>query len=111
MANLFKSFIKILYVVVFPILFIFISYQLITNYSIDTEMYAALGIIGIAVFANATMYLAFMSKIKMVPKITVEFVPIFGFAFGVDTDNRRTSVLLLLPFISFEIKVSKKREQ
>ena len=45
-----------------------------------------------------------MSRVRMLPKITVELVPIFGFAFGIDPNNtaNKISWLLLIPFVSFE---------
>jgi uncharacterized membrane protein HdeD (DUF308 family) len=110
MKKLFKSLIKIIYVVVLPIAFILASYYLIENYDVSASILMAMLLIGICIVANAVMYLVFMSKVKMLPKIYVEILPIFGFAFGVDPSDNDDNMtwVLLIPFVSFEFRSTKR---
>ena len=109
MKHLFRALIKILYVVVLPIAFIYASYYIVSYYDVTPTILMAMLLAGICIVANAVMYLVFMSKVKMLPKVYTEFIPIFGFAFGVDPDiNHRVSWLLLIPFVSFEFSIEKK---
>jgi len=109
MKNLFKSLIKIIYVIVLPVLFVIGTYHFVTNYTVNTTLLLLITLLGVAVVANSVMYLVFMSRVNMLPTCKVEFIPIFGFAFGVDPDqHRKVSWLLLLPFVSFEFSVKKQ---
>ena len=84
MQNIFRSLIKIIYVVILPIAFIVSSYFILNKFEVSTGLLVGITLIGAALIANAVMYLVFMSKVKMLPKATIDIVPIFGFAFGVD---------------------------
>jgi len=99
-----RSFVKILFVVIFPISFIYLCFHLLNTYGGSTGLIVSLLLLGACVLINSLMYLVFMSKVKMLPKVTVEVVPIFGFAFGIDPNNndKKISWLLLIPFVSFE---------
>ena len=110
MKNLFKSLIKIMYVVVLPIAFIIASYHIIANFDVSAGILMAMLLIGICIVANAVMYLVFMSRVKMLPKVYVELLPIFGFAFGVDPsdDEGNMTWILLIPFVSFEFRSSER---
>jgi hypothetical protein len=109
MKSFVRSLVKILYVVVLPLAFVIGTYNFVTNYDVDTFMLTLITLVGVVVVANSVMYLVFMQKIKMFPNVKVEFIPIFGFAFGVDPDiNHRVSWLLLIPFVSFEFSIEKK---
>ena len=104
MQNIFKSLIKIIYVVILPIAFIVSSYFILNKFEVSTGLLVGITLIGAALIANAVMYLVFMSKVKMLPKATIDIVPIFGFAFGVDPHDNpdKISWLLLIPFVSIE---------
>ena len=110
MKNFFKSIIKILFVVIIPIGFICGVYKLLNTYdTYNTGIMFALILVGIAVMTNAIMFVTYMSKVRMLPKATIEILPIFGFAFGVDPNRNNGEInwILLLPFISIEF-TSKK---
>lgn len=110
MKHLFRALIKILYVVVLPIAFIYMSYYIVSHYDVTPTILTAMLLAGICIVANAVMYLVFMSKVKMLPKVYTEFIPIFGFAFGVDPDTNEGHMawILLIPFVSFEFRSSKR---
>ena len=110
MKHLFRALIKILYVVVLPIAFTYVSYYIVSHYNVTPTILMAMLLAGICIVANAVMYLVFMSKVKMLPKVYTEFIPIFGFAFGVDpdTDEGHMNWILLIPFVSFEFRSSKR---
>ena len=47
--------------------------------------------------------LTMMRKTKLLPKITTEFIPVFGFAFGVDGSfSHYNKWVLVLPFVAIE---------
>ena len=109
MKHLFRSVLKTLFVVVLPILFIIGAYMILTMYETSAVILITLLLVGIAVVANSVVYLVFMSKVRMLPKASIEVVPIFGFAFGVDPHHKvdEISWLLLLPFVSIEFRSKK----
>ncbi len=109
MKNLVRSLVKILFVVILPIAFIIGAYKILTMYESSALVILTLVLVGLAVVANSIMYLVFMSKIRMLPKASIEVVPIFGFAFGVDPHHKvdEISWLLLLPFVSIEFRSKK----
>ena len=52
---------------------------------------------------NAIFYLTMMRKTKLLPKVTVDFIPIFGIAFGVDGSfSHYNKWVLVLPFVAIE---------
>ena len=51
------------------------------------------------------MYLVFMSKVKMLPKATVDIVPIFGFAFGVDPHENPDRDILVIAYTVCKYRV------
>lgn len=108
MKSFIKSVIKILFVVILPLAFVIGTYNLVTNYEVSTLMLFLVTLLGVIIVANSVMYLVFMEKIRMFPNVSVEFIPIFGFAFGVDPNiKHRVSWLLLIPFVSFEFSIEK----
>ena len=108
-----RSFVKILFVVIFPISFIYLCFHVVNTYGGSTELIVSLLLLGVCVLFNSIMYLVFMSRVRMLPKITVELVPIFGFAFGIDPNNtaNKISWLLLIPFVSFEFTSNTSKDE
>ena len=108
-----RSFVKILFVVIFPISFIYLCFHLANTNGASTELIVGMILLGICVIFNSIMYLVFMSRVRMLPKITVELVPIFGFAFGIDPNNtaNKISWLLLIPFVSFEFTSNTSKDE
>lgn len=109
MKSIIKSIIKIVYVIVIPIIYTIAAIKISTEYDISNTLIAGLIIGGICVILNSVIYLAVLANVRMWPKITAEFIPIFGLAFGVDptSDKDKMTWLLLIPFISFEFTVKK----
>ena len=109
MKSIIKSIIKIVYVIVIPILYTFTAITVSTKYDISNTLIAGLIIGGVCVVLNSVIYLAVLANVRMMPKITTEFIPIFGLAFGVDptSDKDKMTWLLLIPFVSFEFTVKK----
>jgi len=109
MKNFFRSLIKILYVVILPIAFIVSASYVVSNYEVTTTLLVVLVLLGTCIVANAVMYLVFMSRVKMLPKVHVDLIPIFGFAFGVDPHDSDDTIswILLIPFVSFEFRSKK----
>ena len=109
MKNLIKSFIKVLYVIVIPIMYAWSAYYAVTTYDLGTAYIITLLLVGVAVALNSVVYMSILAKTKMLPKLQVEFIPIIGVAFGVDpnSSHKEMSWSLLLPFISFEFRVKK----
>ena len=100
MKNFFKSIIKILFVVIIPIGFICGVYKLLHTYdTYNTGIMFALILVGIAVMTNAIMFVTYMSKVRMLPKATIEILPIFGFAFGVDPNRNNGEINWILLFL------------
>ena len=106
MKNIFRATIKILFVVVIPVIVSALVIKFFLNYQGDTWMgdpivgLAALGIV--VVWANALFYSVFLASTKVLPKITVQTVPMFGFAIGVD--QAAWSWIVLIPFVSIEFR-------
>lgn len=109
MKSIIKSLIKILYVILIPIIYTFTAITVSTKYDISNTLIAGLIIGGVCVVLNSVIYLAVLANVRMWPKITAEFIPIFGLAFGVDptSDKDKMTWLLLIPFVSFEFTVKK----
>ena len=53
------------------------------------------------------MYLGWMSKTSIVPKVSVQFLPVFGFAIAYDNIDKW---ILILPFCSIEFKRKDRTE-
>ena len=110
MKNLIKVSIKLLFVVILPILItISVVYLLKDSSAFNGGVVSwvlAITLL-VCIYGNAIMYLGWMSKTSIVPKVTLQFLPVFGFAIAYDNIDKW---ILILPFSSIEFKRKDRNE-
>lgn len=100
-----RSLIKLLFVVILPVVGTYGFVMAIPHLSIASGV--MLGSVVLGLYGNAICWTVFMDKTRMLPKVTHNFVPVFGFAIGLDytIEEPETSWIVLLPFNTFEITI------
>ena len=122
MKKLIKSLIKIFFVIVMPVvslmlLFTFIMAKATTTVinTLGASVEEPFPITGIVLITVSTFILAvivgrYLHYVHMLPKVTIEFLPMVGIGMGFDKDFKRVpSVHILLPFCALEITQNLKR--
>lgn len=112
MKIMLKSFVKLFFVVLLPIIVTITLGNLTLDRSdsmITGDHYLlGLGLLTILIgtYINCIFFASFMSKTDMLPKFKFEFAPVFGLALAVDTKGygKGMAVLVVLPFFTIELK-------
>ena len=110
MKNLIKVSIKLLFVVILPVIITISVVYLLKDSSalIGGAVSWVLTITTmLIVYANAFMYLGWMSSTNILPKVSGQFLPVFGFAIAHDKWDKW---VLILPFYTIEFKRKVKNE-
>ena len=110
MKNLIKVSIKLLFVVMLPILItISVVYLLKEGSTLNGGVisWVLSMTLLLIVYANAFMYLGWMSSTNILPKVSGQFLPVFGFAIAHDKWDKW---VLILPFYTIEFKRKDKNE-
>ncbi len=104
MKNLVKKFIKLLYVVIVPILGIVSSALYFNEYG-SGYMPVTIIIVSMSIFCilNAVFFTVFMDKVILLPKIDARFESIIGLGVA----WQKTSLMIVLPFTTIEVKWKK----
>lgn len=110
MKKLMKSLIKVLFVIIMPVTYIYISYNWFMN---DNFLIPGLAmiLIGVLVTVNAAFYYSFMSNTKMFPGVTGEFAPVVGLGLGFDRAYYTHKIIILIPFCLLEITTWNKKKK
>ena len=122
MKKLIKSLIKIFFVIVMPavslvLLFTFTMAKATTTV-INTlggcvaEPFPITGIIlmTVSTFILAVIVSKYLHYVHMLPKVTVEFLPVIGIGIGLDKSYKRNlGVVIILPFCALEISQHSKK--
>jgi len=105
LKSIIKSLIKMLFVVILPLVGTYGFVMAIPLLNLSLNILAGSLLLG--VYANAICWVSFMSNTRMFPKVTHHFVPVFGFAIGLDytLEKPETSWIVLLPFNTFEVTI------
>tara|TARA_Y100000768_G_C23981979_1_gene686404 strand:+ start:2090 stop:2449 length:360 start_codon:yes stop_codon:yes gene_type:complete len=115
MKKIFRAIIKILFVVVIPVIVSALVIKFFLNYQGENwigDPIVGLAVLGIVVvWANALFYSVFLAKTKVLPKITVNTVPMVGFAIGADSARDPWSWIILIPFVSIEFKTPYEKNE
>ncbi len=115
MKKIFRAIIKILFVVVIPVIVSALVIKFFLNYQGESwigDPIVGLAVLGIVVvWANALFYSVFLAKTKVLPKITVNTVPMIGFAIGADSARDPWSWIILIPFVSIEFKTPYEKNE
>ena len=115
MKKIFRAIIKILFVVVIPVIVSALVIKFFLNYQGESwigDPIVGLAVLGIVVvWANALFYPVFLAKTKVLPKITVNTVPMIGFAIGADSARDPWSWIILIPFVSIEFKTPYEKNE
>jgi len=102
-----KSIIKLFYVIILPLAVSVsgISYLMNSN----DPSYIAVAVLVLAVIFNAVFWNVHWDKTSLIPVVNFEWAPIVGFALGVDYGYKRDpSLMIVIPFMTFDIKRRKK---
>ena len=107
MKKLIKSLIKIFFVVVMPV----VSMALLFVTTLSKSAENPFPIAGIILIVMCTCILAiivskYLHYVHMLPKVDIEFLPLFGFGIGLDRGHNKklVDIIVFIPFVSFEIK-------
>ena len=108
MKSLFRSILKLIYCVIFPISMIWLTVYMSHYARVEMNMLSemTLYICTIAVCFNSIFWFVMMSNTRIIPK---KYIPKFstekwkGIGFGFGMEKRGTGVLLVLPFIVLEL--------
>ena len=115
MKKIFRAIIKILFVVVIPVIVSALVIKFFLNYQGESwigDPTVGLAVLGIVVvWANALFYSVFLAKTKVLPKIIVNKVPMIGFAIGADSARDPWSWIILIPFVSIELKTPYEKNE
>ena len=110
MKNLIKVSIKLLFVVILPVIItISVVYLLKDSSAINggaVSWVLAMTTL-LIVYANAFMYLGWMSSTNILPKVTGQFLPVFGFAMAYDNHDKW---ILIVPFYTIEFQRKDKNQ-
>jgi hypothetical protein len=98
--------VKLLFVVILPVVAVVTSIKLYIDLELTVPVVVAMVILIFGSFTNAIFFSSYMTKIKLMPKITYEFMPIIGFALGYDSQVR--CIVMVIPFCGIEISLKKK---
>jgi len=106
MKNLLRKLIKVLYVVIVPIMAIWSASWYYVAMGPDSHAFLVVCMVAVLACLSSFLCTIYMNKVKVLPKITLEFVPMLGFAIGIDdVSYKKKSVVMLLPFILIEFEV------
>jgi len=110
MKKTLKYFVKLLFVIVLPVVVSISSISLvITNWEhTPLPLIAGLFIITLLTIFNALFYSAVLSNTKLLPKISIEFNLVVGFAVAYDTNRMRPTLVIIIPFGIIEIRPKTK---
>ena len=110
MKKLMKSLIKVLFVIIMPVTYIYISYNWFMN---DNFLIPGLAmiLIGMLVTVNAAFYYSFMSNTKMLPNVSMEFHPLFGLAVALDRTYNKNTLMIIIPFAVIEIALWERKSK
>lgn len=109
MKNLFKASIKLLFVVILPILST-ISVVYLLRYGSTFNGGVIDWVLPILIllitYINAFFYLGMMSRTKLLPKVSFQFMPVLGLAIAFDKNPMM--LIIILPFVTIEFKKQRK---
>ena len=110
MKKTLKYFVKLLFVIVLPLAVSISSISLVINNWEHTPVMLIIGlfIITLLTIFNALFYSAVLSNTKLLPKISIEFNLVVGFAVAYDTNRMRPTLVIIIPFGIIEIRPKTK---
>ena len=109
MKNLTKVFIKLLFVVILPILITISVVYLLKDGSAfngGVVSWVLPMLVLIITYMNAFFYMGWMSKTNILPKITLDVLPVIGLAIAYDKNPMKW--IIILPFLTIEFKTKQK---
>ena len=110
MKKTLKYFVKLLFVIVLPLAVSISSISLVINNWEHTPVMLIIGlfIITLLTIFNALFYSAVLSNTKLLPKISIEFNLVVGFAVAYDRNRMRPTLVIIIPFGIIEIRPKTK---
>ena len=110
MKKTLKYFVKLLFVIVLPLAVSISSISLVINNWEHTPVMLIVGlfIITLLTIFNALFYSAVLSNTKLLPKISIEFNLVVGFAVAYDRNKMRPALVIIVPFGIIEIRPKTK---
>lgn len=105
MKDILRKFIKVLYVVIIPIMAIWSASWYYVVMGPDSHAFLVVCMVAVLACLSSFLCTIYMNKVNVLPKTTFEFVPMIGFAIGIDNVSyKNKSVVILLPFILIEFQ-------
>lgn len=110
MKNTLKYFTKLLFVIIVPLLVSVIGVSsLLNNFAQECPPFtvgeiAFIIMLCIAALFNACACIVLMSKTKLLPDISFEFMPIIGLAVGYDRKRSTPVLAIVIPFCVIELR-------
>ena len=105
-----KYLVKLLFVIILPVVVSVSSiYLVITNWEhTPVIVIVALSILTLLTLFSAFFYSAVLSNTKLLPKISIEFNLVVGFAVAYDRNRMRPTLVIIIPFGIIEIRPKTK---
>tara|TARA_R110001606_G_scaffold397831_1_gene575366 strand:- start:3394 stop:3711 length:318 start_codon:yes stop_codon:yes gene_type:complete len=104
MKKLFEYFTKLLFTIILPVSTILIIVLLnIRETPLALTLQILLAIALIISLLNALFFFNHMKTTHLIPKILVDFIPMFGV--GISTDDDPIALIIVIPFIAITIEL------
>lgn len=113
METLVKSLVKWLFTIILPsVVTIFIATLYIWNGWLGWSSFVVWLSVLVVVWLNALLYTAMMRSTSLLPKVSVNRVPVCGFAMGIDRVSAKNfSYIILFPFFTVEFTPRKSKKK
>jgi hypothetical protein len=105
MKKVFQYLVKLLFVLILPVVAVITSIKLFIDLELTIPVVLAIIILMFVSLTNAFFFNAYMTKVKLIPKMGISFdlMPIVGFAIGFDQSD--SSLVIVIPFCAIELKL------
>jgi hypothetical protein len=107
MKKLLKYIIKLIFVVIMPIVYIYIAIDLYATLIESWALISLMIILLLTTILNVGFFYSSMKNTHLLPEMSYEFVPMIGFAIGLDINSQ--IIIVFVPFCVTKIHLERTK--